>query len=249
MENPPEPRPALTKNLGHPLSLIITTFGVFIISQALAFIVVSGVLSSISAPHADLNKSITAQFFFILIAEGLAGGLAIWITFKRGLSLAFIGLGRRPRLKDAQYAVIGFVAFYVLLIAVEAVINSLSPDIDNQKQNLGFNNISNGTENLLTFISLVILPPLGEETLVRGYLFSGLRRFWRFWPAALVTSLVFAIPHLEIGSGAALVWAAGIDTFLLSIVLCYLRQRTGALYAGMLVHMLNNLVAFLVVFK
>jgi membrane protease YdiL (CAAX protease family) len=32
-------------------------------------------------------------------------------------------------------------------------------------------------------------------------------------------------------------------------VLCFLRERTGALYAGMLVHMLNNLIAFGVHFK
>ncbi|MGH9351096.1 MAG: lysostaphin resistance A-like protein, partial [Terriglobia bacterium] len=91
--------------------------------------------------------------------------------------------------------------------------------------------------------------PLGEETLVRGYLYSGLRKYWRFWPALLFTSLLFGAAHLEFGAGGPLVWAAAIDTFLLSVVLCYLRERTGALYAGILVHMLNNLIAFGVHFK
>jgi membrane protease YdiL (CAAX protease family) len=44
-------------------------------------------------------------------------------------------------------------------------------------------------------------------------------------------------------------WAAAFDTFILSVVLVYLREKTGALYAGMLVHMLNNLLAFFVVIK
>jgi uncharacterized protein len=85
--------------------------------------------------------------------------------------------------------------------------------------------------------------------LVRGYLFSGLRMVWRFWPAVLVTSLFFGAAHLEFGSGGPLVWAAAIDTFILSAVLCFLRERTGALYAGIAVHMLNNLIAFGVHFK
>jgi membrane protease YdiL (CAAX protease family) len=71
----------------------------------------------------------------------------------------------------------------------------------------------------------------------------------RFWPAVVVTSLFFGAAHLELGSGGPLVWAAAVDTFLLSVVLCFLRERSGALYAGMLVHMANNLVAFGVHFK
>jgi len=65
----------------------------------------------------------------------------------------------------------------------------------------------------------------------------------------MVTSLVFGLAHLEFGSGGPLVWAAAIDTFLLSIILVYLRERTGALYAGILLHMLNNFIAFFVVIK
>jgi membrane protease YdiL (CAAX protease family) len=82
------------------------------------------------------------------------------------------------------------------------------------------------------------------EILVRGYLYSGLRSNWKFLPAALLTSLMFGLAHLQLGSGAAVVWAAGIDTFVLSMVLVYLREKTGVLYAGILVHALNNLIAF-----
>jgi membrane protease YdiL (CAAX protease family) len=144
---------------------------------------------------------------------------------------------------------IGFGVFYLLLIVAGIIVNSLSPTLTDQKQNLGFTNITSGTDNILAFISLVLLPPLGEETLIRGYLYSGLRQVWRFLPALLTTSLIFGAAHLELGSGSALVWGAAIDTFLLSVVLVYLREKTGALYAGMLVHMLNNLIAFFVVIK
>ncbi|MGH7237402.1 MAG: CPBP family glutamic-type intramembrane protease [Candidatus Saccharimonadales bacterium] len=41
---------------------------------------------------------------------------------------------------------------------------------------------------------------------------------------------------------------AGVDTFILSTVLCYLREKTGRLYAGIGVHALKNFVAFAALF-
>jgi membrane protease YdiL (CAAX protease family) len=240
----------LATNLGHPSRVVINTIAIFIVSQIVAIFVV-GLIYSLVRPghHPSLDNSIAAQFFYILIAEAVAVGLVIKLVKRRSLGLGVIGLGRWPNKGDLAKAVIGFVIFYGFLLIVGVVINIFSPDLNNQQQNIGFNNISNGTENFLAFISLVILPPLGEETLVRGYLYSGLRKFWRFWPALLVTSVFFGAAHLEFGTCGPLVWAAAIDTFLLSIVLVFLRERTGALYAGMLVHMLNNLIAFGVHFK
>ncbi len=240
----------LTRGLGHPLPVIAKTILVFLVSQITGIFVVS-LVYGLAKPgtNANFDNSIIAQFFYVLIAEAMAAWLAIKLVRRRRLRLSFIGLGRRPVWRDAQLAAAGFLVFYALLVAISAIINAISPSLNNQSQNLGFTNIHTGFENVLAFIALVILPPLGEETLVRGYLYSGLRKFWRFWPALLVTSLFFGVAHLEFGSGTPLVWAAGADTFVLSIVLCYLREKSGALYAGMAVHMLNNLIAFFVVIK
>lgn len=237
-------------SLGKPAGVIARTILIFIISQLLAVFLVELVYGAIRpGSHANLDSSITAQFFYILIAEGAAAWFVIKLVKKRGLSLAVIGFGRRPRKSDLLKAALGFVVFYALLIVAGIIISIFSPDLTNQQQNIGFNNINNNIENYLAFISLVIIPPLGEETLIRGYLYSGLRRWWRFWPALLVTSLLFGAAHLEFGNGGPLVWGAAIDTFLLSVVLVYLRENTGVLYAGILVHALNNLIAFGVHFK
>jgi membrane protease YdiL (CAAX protease family) len=239
------------KNLGSPARVILLTILIFLASQILIAPIIVWVWHIILNPHQplDLEKSIPAQFLFILAAESAAAWLAIKAVQRRHLSLNAIGLGRRPVLKDIWRALLGFGAFYLLLIIAGVIINSFAPDINNQKQNIGFENKNGSAQNLLAFLALVVLPPLGEEVLVRGYLFSGLRMVWRFWPAVIVTSLFFGAAHLEYGNGGPLVWAAAIDTCLLSVVLCFLRERSGALYAGMLVHMLNNLIAFFVHFK
>jgi membrane protease YdiL (CAAX protease family) len=237
-------------NLGGPTRLILTTLLIFLASQIVAAFIAELGLSIIHpGSRQSLDNSVAAQALYILIAEGLAAWLVLKIVKKRGLSLAVIGLGRKPVRNDLAKALLGFGVFYLLLIIAGVLINAVSPNLTNQKQDLGFNNLTNGGENLLAFISLVILPPVGEEILVRGYLYSGLRKVWKFVPAMLVTSLFFGAAHLELGNGGPLVWAAAIDTFLLSIVLVYLREKTGALYAGMAVHMFNNLLAFFVIIK
>jgi len=244
-----DPRKKSYENLGGPLRLIFTTILIFLASQVVAALVAETSLSLLHRGGMSLDDSIGAQFVYVALAEGLAVWLVLKVVRSRGVKLGSIGLGRRPIAKDFTRALIGFGAFYLLLIIAGVIVNSLSPEITNQKQNLGFTNINSGTDNILAFISLVLLPPLGEETLIRGYLYSGLRRIWRFAPALLATSFIFGAAHLELGSGSPLVWGAAIDTFLLSVVLVYLREKTGALYAGMLVHMLNNLIAFFVVIK
>src|SRR5690606_7282850 len=101
---------------------------------------------------------------------------------------------------------------------------------------------------ILVFISLVLLPPFVEEVLARGFLYTGLKTKWPVWAAAVVTSLIFAAAHLEFGSGAPLLWVAAIDTFTLSLVLIYLREKTGKLGASIMLHMLKNGVAFVLLF-
>ncbi|MBX4188835.1 CPBP family intramembrane metalloprotease, partial [Candidatus Saccharibacteria bacterium] len=200
MEEVPSKQASPKRTLGRPVGVITRTVLVFFISQLVGLFAVSGIYDLLSPHHPPINDSIVAQFFYILVAEGLAAGLAIRMVRSRGLGLSVIGLGRRPKVNDLWRAAIAFVAFYALLIAAGVILSLFSPDINNEQQNLGFTNIDTGWENILAFISLVIIPPLGEETLVRGYLFSGLRKAWRLWPAVLVTSLIFGAAHLELGS-------------------------------------------------
>ena len=117
-----------------------------------------------------------------------------------------------------------------------------------QQQQLGFDSVKSTPELVVTFISLVILPPIVEEIVFRGFVFPGLRTRFKFVRAALITGLLFAVPHL-FASSEGLLWVAGIDTLLLSFVLCYLREKTGALWAPIALHGFKNAVAFVVLFS
>lgn len=235
----------LRASFGGPARVILYAVGIFLVSQFVAAVLLEIVYGIIQPGSKNiLDQSAAAQFFYILLAEAMAIAAILLILRRRKLGLASIGLGRRPAWRDVKWTVAGFVAFYGLLLAAMAILSLLIPSFNvNAPQDVGFNVLSTPMDRIIALVALVILPPLGEETLMRGYLYSGLRSRLKFWPAMLITSLLFGAAHLSTGVSGAL-WAAGVDTFILSAVLVTLREKTGALYAPIMVHGLNNLVAF-----
>lgn len=195
-----------------------------------------------------LNNSVVAQFWYVLFAEALTFGAIWWFIVLRKTGLKSIGW-RKFRLSDPLFTLAGFAVYFIGYTVFLGIATHLFPAINvNQKQQLGFQNASGNFDLALTFISLVILPPLVEETVFRGFIFTGLRNSLKWWWAAIITSLIFATAHLEFGSGQPLLWSAAIDTFTLSLVLCYLRQKTDSLWPGILLHALKNCIAFVALF-
>lgn len=163
-------------------------------------------------------------------------------------SLRTIGW-RGLRWRDVVFALAGFALYFVGYAVVLTIATHIFPAINvDQKQELGFQDTSGNINLFLTFLSLVVLPPIVEETVFRGFVFSGLKNKLPFIYAAIATSLLFASAHLQYGSGKPLLWIAAIDTFTLSLVLCYLRQKTGGLWAGIFLHALKNGIAFVSLF-
>lgn len=90
----------------------------------------------------------------------------------------------------------------------------------------------------LTVIAVVVLAPIGEELLFRGLLLRGLVRRLRFWPAALITSVLFAAAHLD----AYLLWPRALALVLTGLVLAWLYRWRGY-WAAVAAHATVNAVA------
>lgn len=212
-----------------------------LIATGLAYLLVSGS----DSPTAWLSNSITGQFLATLVLEGVAVGLLLLFLRRRKSSLAAIGLKGRPKLKDLVYAVGGFFIYMLAYVPIATVASRVINT--DQEQQVGFEG-AHGSALVLVFVSLVILPPIVEELMMRGFLYGGLKNQFKILWATIITSVIFAIAHLQFGSGAPLLWVAALDTFILSLVLVRLRERTGRLWAPMGLHALKNLVAFLSLF-
>ena len=195
-----------------------------------------------------LGKEAAGQFSVMLLISGISLFMLRLFLRRRAAPIKVIGLNRKPMLKDVGYAVVALVAYFIAYIAIANIVKMLIPAVDlEQEQQLGFDNVSN-LQLPLVFISLVILPPIVEEIMTRGFLYTGLKKGLPHIPAMIITSSIFAIAHLQAGSGAPLLWVAAIDTFVLSMFLIVLRDKTNSLWSPMLLHGLKNFIAFLSIF-
>jgi membrane protease YdiL (CAAX protease family) len=225
---------------------------IFFVSQLMSALLIS-VYPSLNhwtndEASAWLNNSVIAQFTFILLAETFVLG-AIYLFLKRyNFSFKDIGL-RRPRWSDLGFALALVPVYFVLYLATVLVVSHFVPGLQvDQPQDIGFGNVHGSFQLTLTFISLVILPPLTEEILVRGFLYSSLKKALPLIGAVIMTSLLFAAAHLPEGGDAGPLYIAAIDTFILSLVLIYLREKTNGLWASIILHAIKNGVAFTALF-
>lgn len=163
-----------------------------------------------------------------------------WRLQRRMPTLQSIGLQRLLSWKDLGFSIVAYLT-YLLVVGIVFILLKSVPWFDaNQPQEIGFDQLGMPYEYLIAFVTLVIIAPVAEEMLFRGYLYGRLRKWVPFWVAALATSILFGVIH---GS-----WNVGIDTFLLSMFLCSLREVTGSIWAGIVVHMIKNGLAFYLIF-
>lgn len=246
--DPIQAEPETIKAPWGPLYAALGTIGVYLGSLWITQIVVSAFIqiSGWTKEHIayTFNHTVAAQFWSILTAEAATLAL-LWVAIMRYPTSRWqkgIGL-RRPKWRDVGFTVLGVVAYIGVYTIVLTLVSHFFNVNADQKQELGFDHVVGTTNLILTFVSLVILPPIVEEVVFRGFLFGGLRNKLHFIPAALITSAIFAIPH-SAESSQGILWIAAIDTFSLSLVLCYLREKTGAVYAGIGLHAIKNAIAF-----
>lgn len=235
-----------------PFSSIGATVGVFFLSQIVAAIMVGTypLLMNWTDKQAAswLETSVVAQFAYILLAEVIAVALVLHLIKRAGVTKARIGwLSFRP--SDAGYAAVAYGLYFVAYVVLATVASALFTSLDmNQEQQVGFDSAYVAWQLTLTFVSLVILPPIAEEIIFRGFLFTSLRAKYKFHTATVITSIMFGVAHLQFGADAPLLWLAALDTFILSYFLCYLREKTGSLWAPIFLHAVKNFIAFMVLF-
>lgn len=218
------------------LAIVVWVFVGTIVSMVLVSLL-SLVLPDL-ADNPILNLALSAGIYVLSFA--VVVGLP-WLIGHFRTTRQEIGFTRSPSWIDIGLAPAGFVIYMVLSAILLQTATRYFPGIDiDQAQDVGFSGISQYYEYILAFITLVVLPPLAEELLFRGYLYGKLRRVSSVAVSVLLTSLVFGLVHMQ--------WNVGIDTFALSLVLCVLREMTGSIWSSILLHMLKNGLAFFILF-
>ncbi len=91
---------------------------------------------------------------------------------------------------------------------------------------------------VIEWLSVVLISPIVEELVFRGFMYRTLRKTTPIWFSALAVSVLFGVAH---GNTISFVY-----TSLLGLVLIFVNEKTGSLTASVCVHIGFNLASYLV---
>jgi uncharacterized protein len=233
--------------------LVFGTIGLFFSGQIIGVYIVIGLFTIFGYDAAQIESMLVdnppIQFLTILLIEIVTLGLLWWVhkVAKRPF-ISSIGLIKKPNFSSLGYAIVAYIIYFITLIITVALVSSLVPSIDiEQAQQIGFNGVE-GYQLIFVFLTLVILPPIAEEIIFRGFLYQRLKSAVKIYPAAIITSIIFALAHTEFLGDNPLNWIAALDTFVLSFFLIWLLEKTKSLWASIFLHGIKNAIAFTVLF-
>ena len=155
-----------------------------------------------------------------------------------------LGLKGLPTWTDLGLAPVGFFVYLILAFLLTTLFSQFAWFDAGEAQDVGFSLFMSRPEKLIAFLTLVVVAPIAEEIIFRGFLYGKMRSKLAVATSnkismilsIVLTSLLFGIMHMQ--------WNVGVNVFAMSIVLCTLREITGTIHAGILLHMLKNGIAF-----
>jgi uncharacterized protein len=232
------------------LALPAWVFTCFMLAQVVVLVIVT-ILRELGVAFSGVNTSVletVAAATIYLLCFALIVCVP-WFVKRYRTTRADVGLTRLPTWMDIGLAPAGFIIYLLASGLCMIIVAQLVPGFNaSEPQDIGFQDLSKQYEFILAFLTLVIIAPIAEEAIFRGYLYGKLRRSVPIWAAIVATSVLFGLLHMKWDGGLVAGINVGLDVFVLSIIMCGLREVTGSIWAGVLLHMMKNGLAFYLLF-
>lgn len=193
-----------------------------------------------------INDNMPVRILISLVA-GLASIYVIlrFLKWRKIQPKKFLLLKNKLTPGNAIDVVLLYGIYFLVLIAVTVFLGVVTNININQAQDLGIAKPGDLNSKLMIFTLVVLLPPIFEEILFRGFLFNMLKKRVSTRVAVVLTCVLFGAAHLEFQN---LNWIAAVDTLIFSGFLIYISQKHKSLYSSMLLHALKNFIAFYALF-
>lgn len=207
--------------------VLVSTFVLLMVRVALAR------QSSPSTPTpASPEQILPSAAFFVVLFVGILGFLRM-----RGVRIArVIGLDRVPWPKALTSAVGLIVAAFPLVVAIGALVKSAVHDPGPEQELVVlFREVTRRSDYesiIKIFAAGVIIAPLAEEFLFRGYFYGVFKRYFGPVLSGFFTAALFAAFHMNLASLASL--------FVLAICFTVAYEASGSLVVPMSMHALFN---------
>jgi membrane protease YdiL (CAAX protease family) len=197
----------------------------------------------LSPPAQDARACVTMSVVGVASQEAaFLVTVLLWVRFVSKAPLGALGAPRRP-LGDAMVGIGTGLAIVVVAGIVLAITTSIAEAILGHPPEEPVQVASCvATPFALVLMGpvVIIAAPLAEETLFRGFLYSGLRRRFSVWPAAAISSALFGLVHFG-GLEFALIIPA---LFVVGLGLALVYERRRSLLASILAHATFNVAGF-----
>ncbi len=199
----------------------------FFVAIAATFILAAVIVGAGVDPD---GRSFT--FVGTIIQDAALIGAAWFITADLGRpSARTFGL-RSFRRSAYGWLAIAFVAYYVLAIVYGLVFNPPQEELPKElgaEEGVGL--------AIATGILLIVVAPVAEEIFFRGFLYQAFRNSFGVWPGAILSGLVFGVIHFE--------FFKLVQLAILGVILALLFERTQSLWPPIMLHAINNTLAFI----
>lgn len=191
--------------------------------------------SAATAEGAGMSAGgLVASMVFNLL---MCAALLVYLHRIRGLNPAELFGLQHIHWRTLALVVLAFTV--IILISVNLVsaatmkwLESFWPDQQPQETVRAFQESGSLGFRFLVIIAAVVIAPLAEEVLFRGFVYGVLKRYTDAPFAALASSLMFAVIHMHVGSLLPLC--------MLAVLFCLAYEITGCLLTPMLLHAVFN---------
>lgn len=235
-EKPTMPKGNIVKRIGISVGVVLAGGFAVIAGQTAGVFLAPALL----APLESLSELQVTVMSYLLTQAVTIGLLLLVINIVRA-NAEQLGLGGIKSWTYLLLLPLIYIGCLMLSGAVSLFISQFIPSFNvEQTQELGLPDVRDSSDLFMIGLFLVVIVPLAEEFIFRGYLFGLLRRNLSFLVTALIVSVLFGLAHGQ--------WNVGIVTFILSLALCFIREKTGSIWTGVALHGLQNFVAFLLLY-
>ena len=184
------------------------------------------------------DETLAAVLGSMLLPIALLSGAWVFGARRRKASLDLLGF-RRTSLTSALWLPLVTLSIGLSTIAVYALLAQwLGIEILVPDQGLEEIAALDGVAMLPTFAIVGLLAPFAEEVFFRGFLLAALVSAIGGLRGALVSSVIFSVAHLNVGTL--------VPIFVMGMLLAWLYLRTGSIWPPFVAHAAQNLIALTV---
>ena len=210
-----------TQPFGIPDAICAGTLGLWMITV---------ITRSLDAPQViSLQAIIANSVLYSSLIIGIFGVMGF--RGESAMSIFQLQAARFP--KAALTGLLWLVITYPLILVTQETVQQFTGSTDDSQLIVRyFLEHPAPRHRIAVILMAVIVAPVAEEIIFRGYFYGVIRRFGGRIPAILTSSLLFASIHVHLPSVPGLC--------ILAMILCFLYERTGSLWAPITLHAAFN---------